>query len=93
MKHRLIFNAGRLAGELAGLPALDRRALIEKWRALYGVEPPVGVRNNFLMHAIAYRMQEHALGGLKPATGRFLEKASEDDASVGRAKLDRCISG
>jgi hypothetical protein len=78
---RSIYNAGRLASELAGLPDLDRGVLIEKWRTLYGTEPPCGVRNNFLMHAVAYRMQEHALGGLKPATRRFLEKASEDDAS------------
>jgi hypothetical protein len=81
MKHRLFLNAGRLAGELAGLPALDRRALIEKWRILYGTEPPGGVRNNFLMHAIAHRMQEQASGGLEPATRRFLEKTAESNAS------------
>jgi hypothetical protein len=78
MKHRLFLNARRLASELADLPALDRRALIEKWQTLYGIEPPVGVRNNFLMHAIAHRMQEQVLGGLKPATSRFLEKAAEE---------------
>lgn len=81
MKHRLSLDAGRLAGELAGLPALDRRALIEKWRILYGTEPPGGVRNNFLMYAIAHRMQEQASGGLEPATRRFLEKTAEDNAS------------
>jgi hypothetical protein len=80
MKHRLFLNTRRLTSELAGLPALDRRALIEKWRTLYGTEPPVGSQNKFLLHAIAYRMQEQALGGLKPATRRFLEKAAEDNA-------------
>jgi hypothetical protein len=81
MKHRLSHKAERLA-ELADLPVLDRRELVEKWRSLYGTEPPVGVRNNFLMHGIAHRMQEKALGGLKPATRRFLEKAAQDnDAS------------
>ena len=80
MKHRLSLNAGSLASELIDLPALDRIALIEKWRTLYGTEPPGRVRNNFLMHAIAHRMQEKALGGLKPATRRFLEKAAEDNA-------------
>ena len=79
MKHRLFLDAGRLASELAGLPDLDRRALIEKWRILYGTEPPGGVRNDFLMHAIAHRMQEQASGGLEPATRRFLEKTSEDN--------------
>jgi len=81
MKHRLFLNARKLADELAGLSALDRRALIEKWRTLYGTEPPAGSRNSFLMQAIAHRMQEQALGGLKPATCRFLMKAAQDNAS------------
>lgn len=81
MKHRLFLNAGRLASELEGLPALDRRELMEKWRILYGSAPPGGIRNNFLMHAVAHRMQEQASGGLKPATRRFLEKTAEDNAS------------
>jgi len=79
MKHRLSINAGMLA-ELTGLPTLDRRELVEKWQLLYGKEPPVGVRNSFLMHGIAHRMQEKAFGGLKPATRRFLEKAAQDNA-------------
>ncbi len=33
------------------------------------------------MHAIAHRMQEQELGGVKPATRRFLEKAAEDNVS------------
>ncbi|MGO9145080.1 MAG: DUF2924 domain-containing protein [Desulfomonilia bacterium] len=81
MKHRLFLNAGRFASELAGLPALDRQALREKWQILYGTEPPGGVRNNFLMHAIAHRMQEQASGGLDPATRRFLDKTAEDNTS------------
>jgi hypothetical protein len=81
MKHHLFLNARRLAGELAALSTLDRIALIEKWRTLYDAEPPGRVRNNFLMHAIAHRMQEQLLGGLKPATRRFLEKAAEDNVS------------
>jgi hypothetical protein len=80
-KHRLSLNAGGLASELAGLTALDRRALIEKCRILYGTEPSGRIPNNFLIRAIAHRMQEQVLGGLKPATRRFLEKAGEDLAS------------
>ena len=74
MKHRLSPKIGKLT-ELTDLPKLDREELVEKWRILYGTEPPGGAKNNFLMHAIAYRIQEKALGGLKPATHRFLEKA------------------
>ena len=81
MKHRLSLNAGRLANELAGLPTLERKELIDKWRILYGTEPPGGVRNNFLMHAIAHCMQKQAFGGLKSGTRRFLEKAAEGNVS------------
>jgi hypothetical protein len=81
MKHRLFLNSGLLI-ELANLPALDRKELVERWQLLYGTDPPVGVRNNFLMHGIAHRIQERALGGQKPATRRFLEKSAQDnDAS------------
>ena len=39
-------------------------------------------QNKFLLYAVAHRMQEKALGGLKPATRRFLEKAAQNnDAS------------
>jgi hypothetical protein len=79
MKHRSSLNANRLAGELSGLPALDRRTLIEKWQTLYGTEPASRIPNNFLMHAIAHRMQEQVLGGLKPATRRFLENTVKDN--------------
>lgn len=90
MKHCLSLNTGNLAGESASLPALDRTALIEKWRALYDTEPPVGISNKFLMHAIAHRMQEQTLGGLKPATRRFLEKAAENNTS--RQQISPLIS-
>jgi hypothetical protein len=69
MKNRL-----SLSSELAGLPILNRKELVEKWQFLYGADSPVGVRNKFLMHGIAHRIQEKALGGLKPAIRRFLEK-------------------
>ncbi len=76
-------DAGRLAGELAGLPDLDRPALVEQWRKLYGNAPPAGISRQLMIRAIAYRMQENVSGGLDSATRRWLEKAP-DDASAGR---------
>ena len=64
---------------LASLPDLDRTALLE----LYGNEALVNISHSLLMRAGAYRLQEQALGGLKPTTRRFLEQAAED-ASAGR---------
>ena len=81
MKQGLFLNKKKLANELAGLPTLDRRELVEKWQSLYGSEPPAGISNKFLMHAIAHRLQEQAWGGLKPATRHLLEKAAQDNAS------------
>lgn len=81
MKNHSFLNIRNLANELVALSILDRSELVEKWRILYGKEPPVGVKNNFLMHGIAHRMQEEVLGGLKPATRRFLEKVAQGSAS------------
>ena len=90
MKHHLSHKAVRF-DELAGLSALDRKELVEKWRSLYKTGPPVGSQNKFLLYAVAHRMQEKALGGLKPATRRFLEKAAQNnDAS--KQKLLPAIS-
>jgi hypothetical protein len=81
MKQGLFLNKKKLVSELAGLPALDRRELVEKWLSLYGSEPPAGISNKFLIRAIAHRLQEQVWGGLKPATRHFLEKAAQDNAS------------
>lgn len=79
MKRRI--DSGRLASDLAGLPDLDRLALVEQWQILYGSAPPAGISRSLLIRAIAYRLQEQALGGLKPSTKRFLEKASQENSS------------
>ncbi len=81
MKHHK--DAGSLASELARLPSLDRQELADKWRELYGNEPPHKIGSKFLMHAIAYRLQENVYGGLKPATHRYLTKVAAE-ASTGQ---------
>jgi hypothetical protein len=66
-------NGEGLASEMASLSILDRHILVEKWRNIYGTEPPLRISQNFLTRAIAYRMQEQVFGGLKPTTRRFLD--------------------
>jgi len=90
MKHNSFPNTQRLSKELAGLTALDREKLREKWRVVYGTEPPSEFRSSLLMHAIAHRMQEQVLGGLKPTALDFLRKA-EKDRTPGR-KISPYIS-
>ncbi len=79
MKRRI--EPGRLASELAGLSRLDRPALVELWRQVCDCEPPVNISSPLLQQAVAYRLQEQARGGLKPATKRLLQKITEDHAA------------
>ncbi len=67
-----------LCGELASLPALGPERLKERWRTLYGTEPPPRISEDLLRRAVAYRLQERELGGLKPATRGLLQRVAED---------------
>lgn len=64
--------------ELANLANLDRPSLIARWQELYGTAPPVSMSQIFLVKGIAYRLQEKAFGGLRPATKRLLKKGDTD---------------
>ena len=74
-------DTGGLASELASLPALGRHALAEQWRELYRTELPARIGSGFLISAIACRLQEQALGGLKPATIRYLINVATEISS------------
>lgn len=77
-----------LARQLASLPTLGRQALLDHWRRLYRSEPPADVGDGILIRAIAYRLQEQAHGGLKPATKRLLARIARDQAA-GRGRPER----
>jgi hypothetical protein len=70
-----------LAADLAALEALSRAELRKRWEELYGTPCPVQISRQLLLRALAYRMQEQALGGLDRATRRRLDRAAEDLAS------------
>ena len=71
----------KLTQEIAGLIGLSIKELKDRWRTLYGVEPHQRISRELLTRAIAYRIQELALGGLKPSTRRLLERVAESAAS------------
>jgi len=75
---------GALAAELAGLAALPTETLRQRWQEVYGSAAPVHIGRVLLARAIAYRLQEQALGGLKPSLRRLLAQVAED-AATGRA--------
>ena len=68
----------KLAGEIATLHSLDVEQLKARWRILYGSEAPSRFSRDLLIGAVAYRLQERALGGLKPATRRLFQRAAAD---------------
>ncbi len=49
-----------------------------QWKLLYEIDAPPHLSRDWLRRSVAYRIQENALGGLKPATRRLLERVAED---------------
>jgi len=83
--------------QLAALKAAPTAALKAQWRSLFASEPP-GFNRKYLESRLAYRMQELAYGGLKPATVARLEALAEQldggKASVRKARAnDRPVAG
>jgi hypothetical protein len=78
MKHKVSSSTSALAHEIAALRHATAADLKERWRVLYRTEPPRRISRDLLMRALAYRIQEKALGGLKPSTRRLLAKVAAD---------------
>jgi hypothetical protein len=64
--------------QLARLPHLTLADLREEWEKLYGKPPSRYISRDLLIRAVAYRIQEKAYGGLKPAIVRKLRKVMEE---------------
>src|ERR1700722_10943482 len=58
-------SAPSLQSRLDRLQEFDGSALREEWRRLFRSEPP-RISRDLLMRALAYRLQEHELGGARP---------------------------
>ena len=71
-----------ILAQLAELDRLQIEALKERWRALFGAEPP-GYNRVFLTKRLAYRIQELAYGGLPQSVradaARLLDDQGFDD--------------
>ncbi|MGC2303802.1 DUF2924 domain-containing protein [Candidatus Binatus sp.] len=81
MKHKVSSTSSALAHEIAALRQATPADLKERWRALYGTEPPRHISRDLLIRALAYRIQEKALGGLKPSTRRLLARVASDSSA------------
>jgi len=78
MKHKISASPSALVREIEELKEATSANLKQRWRALYGSEPPRRISRDLLIRALAYRIQEQALGGLKPSTRRLLAKVAAD---------------
>src|SRR5882672_10774868 len=78
MKRKISASPAALVREIEELQEATSANLKERWRALYRSEPPRRISRDLLIRALAYRIQEKALGGLKPATRRLLTKVAAD---------------
>ncbi len=75
--------------QLAALQTLSLPELHEKWRDLYGTEPPK-YRKQFLLKRLAYRIQEIYHGGVSAQTRQYLTAmAQKDPQATLQAKPDK----
>ena len=70
-----------VAGTLARLSEMTLFELRVEWRRLHRAPPPMRLSRDLLTRAIAYRLQEHAYGGLSKSTLRKLQRLNLDSAS------------
>jgi hypothetical protein len=70
---------------LSRLPELDIRELREEWRLLYKTDASPHLSRELLIRAVAYRMQEVALGGLRPEPQRQLRQIAQELKQTGAA--------
>jgi hypothetical protein len=70
---------------LSRLPKLDIRELREEWRVLYKTDVSPHLSRELLIRAVAYRIQEVALGGLRPESQRQLRQIAMELKQTGAA--------
>ena len=82
---RAIQDATTCREALSRLPQLDLGELRQEWRALYKAEASPHLSRELLVRAVAYRMQEVALGGLRPGQQRQLRQIAQQLKQTGAA--------
>jgi hypothetical protein len=71
---------------LARLPELALSELRQQWRALYKSEASPHLSRELLLRAVAYRLQEVALGGLRPDRQRELRQIAQQFNQTGEIR-------
>ncbi len=76
-----------LEKELSALAKMPRIELQDRWRRLYGAEPPAHISRDLMVRTIAYRIQEREYGGLDKNTKRRLRSLARALESEGERSL------
>jgi hypothetical protein len=74
---RAIQDATACREALSRLPEFNLGELRQQWRGLYQTQPPPNLSRELLLRAVAHRMQELALGGLRPERQRQLRQFAQ----------------
>jgi hypothetical protein len=82
---RAIQDATACREALSRLPELNLGELRQQWRTLYKAEASTHLSRELLVRAVAYRMQELALGGLRPGRQRQLRQIAQQFKQTGAA--------
>jgi len=84
---RAIQDATACREALVRLPELDLGELRQHWRALYKADASPHLSRELLVRAVAYRMQEAALGGLRPKRQRQLRHFAQQLKESGEGRI------
>src|SRR5205823_2410335 len=84
---RVLQDATACREALSRLPKLDLGELRQQWRALYKAEASPHLSRELLVRAVAYRIQEGALGGLRPGRQRQLRQIAQQFKQTGKAMI------
>jgi hypothetical protein len=82
---RAIRDATACREALSRLPELNLGELRQQWRTLYKAEASPHLSRELLVRAVAYRMQEVALGGLRQGPQRQLRQIAQQFKQTGAA--------
>jgi hypothetical protein len=82
---RAVQNATACREALSRLPELDLGELRQQWRALYKADASPHLSRELLVRAVAYRMQEVTLGGLRPERQRQLRQLHSSSRKLERS--------
>ena len=85
--NRAIPDATACQEVLSRLTQLDLGELRQHWRAIYKADASPHLSRELLVRAVAYRMQEVALGGLRPKRQRQLRQFAQQLKQAGAANI------